>query len=124
MPETLGQTFASRLAQKDAAALSALLAPDVDFKGLTPSRLWEAGTPDDVLDVVLGNWFEPTDRIDEVTSVDVGQDVGDTHHVSYRFTLSNDNGPQVVEQQVYYRDDGVRLTYLRIICSGFRPRAE
>lgn len=118
----VGRRFAEAIAGKNEAALRGLLADDVDFKGLTPRRFWEAASPDEVTEVVFGNWFEEQDRIDAVTVLDEGDDVGDTHRVAYRFDLTTPDGPRVVEQQAYYRDQDDRLVYVRVVCSGFRPR--
>ena len=122
MSVTLGGRLARAIADKDEAGLRALLAADVDFKGLTPGRVWEGFSPDDVLDIVLGHWFEESDRI-VGDHADDGEAVGDTERVSYRFDIDNADGSHVVEQQVYYRatDDG-RIGYARVVCSGFRPR--
>ena len=95
MTESLGQRLARALADKDEAALRGVLADDVDFRGLTPGRSWEASSPDEV---------------------------GDTARVGYRFDVDNPDGQHVVEQQVYYRGDSGRITYARVVCSGFRPR--
>ena len=121
MTETLGSRFAHAVAARDEAALRALLADDVDFRGLTPGRTWEGTGPDDVVEVVFGSWFEQSDRIERVLDVSDGDDVADTSHVSYRFDLANDDGEFVAEQQAYYRGDE-RIEHLRILCSGFRAR--
>lgn len=118
---SLGERFAHAIARRDRAGLAALLAADVDFKGLTPGRLWEAGTPDEVLDVVFGSWFEEHDHIDALAGVETGEPVGDTQRTSFRFNLTTPDGPHVVEQQAYYREHDGRLNYLRIVCSGYRP---
>ena len=121
MTETLGTRFAHAIAAKDEVGLRALLADDVDFRGLTPRRAWEGTGPDAVVEVVFGTWFEESDRIERVVDVSVGDDVADTSHVSYRFDLANDSGSYVAEQQAYYRG-GDTIEHLRIMCSGFRPR--
>ena len=121
MAETLGTRFARAVAAKDRDALRELLADDVDFKGLTPGRTWEATGPDEVLEVVLGSWFEDSDTIERVVEVADGDDVADTAHVSYRFDLLNPDGSWVAEQQAYYRGEET-IEHLRIMCSGFRPR--
>ena len=114
--------LAHAIATKDEAALRALLADDVDFKGLTPRRLWEGTGPDDVVETVFGSWFEPSDTIERVVEVSDGDEVADTAHVSYRFELANPDGEYVAEQQAYYRGDAT-ISHLRIMCSGFRPRS-
>ena len=45
MDNDIGQLFAEALAKKDAPGLLDVLDPDVDFRGLTPSRFWEASHP-------------------------------------------------------------------------------
>jgi hypothetical protein len=119
---SIGESFASALARKDMEALRALLAPDVDFKALTPRRLWEASNPDGVLDILLGSWFEADDHIDGIVALEQGDDVEDMRRIGYRFDVVTPNGPHIVEQQAYYREHDDRLHYLRIMCSGFRPK--
>lgn len=116
-----GARFAQALAAKDVHALRAVLTDDVDFLGLTPRRLWEGGSPDEVLEVLLGHWFEDEDRIDALEEVQEGEPVVDTAHVAYRLRITTPTGPHVAAQQAYYRADGDRIGYLRVMCSGFRP---
>lgn len=121
MTETLGARLAHAIAAKDEAALRAVLADDVDFRGLTPGRTWEGTGPDTVVETVFGSWFEPADEIERVVDVAEREDVADTSHVSYRFDLVNPSGSYVAEQQVYYRGADA-IEHLRVMCSGFRPR--
>jgi ketosteroid isomerase-like protein len=121
MTDSLGERFARALARRDADALTTILAPDVDFRGLTPSSFWEGTTAGDVVGVLLGKWFEESDHVDDVAGVETGADVEDTHRVGYRFHVTNPDGRAVVEQQAYYRVNGGRISHLRIVCSGFRP---
>lgn len=118
---TLGPRLAQAIAVKDTAAVRALLAPDVDFRGLTPGRAWEGSTADDVVDVLFGCWFEDHDEITAVLDITAGAPVADIDRVSYRFALRTPDGDHVAEQQAYYRSDGERITQLRVMCSGFRP---
>ena len=117
----LGTRFATALAAKDSAALTDLLTPDVDFLGLTPRRMWEAHSPEEVLEV-LGTWFDEQDHIEALLEVSSGEPVEDTQHVGYRLTVVTPDGPHAVAQQAYYRTDGDRIAYLRVMCSGFRPQ--
>lgn len=121
MAETLGTRFAHALAARDRDALRAVLAADVDFRGLTPGRTWEAIGPEQVLEVLLGSWFEDSDTIEHVVDVSDGEPVADTGHVAYRFDLHNADGDFVAEQQAYYRGERT-IEHLRVMCSGFRPR--
>jgi hypothetical protein len=117
----LGTRFAEAIAAKDADAVTAVLAPEVDFRALTPRKFWEATTPAEVLDILFENWFEAADHIDALVDVTVGAPVEDTQQVGYRFAITNPDGPHTVEQQAYYRTEGDRISYLRIVCSGYRP---
>jgi len=119
----LGVRLAQAIASKDSEALTALLDPEVDFRALTPRKFWEATRPDEVLEILFDNWFEDSDHIDELVDVRHGDDVEDTHEVGYRLAITNPVGAHTVEQQAYYRTDGDRISYLRVMCSGFRPVA-
>jgi hypothetical protein len=44
MHDRIGERFAHALATKDAQGLLAVLDPEVDFRGLTPGRFWEASS--------------------------------------------------------------------------------
>lgn len=109
------------MAEKDAESVRSLLAPDVDFKGLTPGRFWEANTPEAVAGIFFDSWFGPDDHIERLVTSEDGADVADVHRVGYRLEVTTPDGPHTVEQQVYYRQAGGRLSYLRVVCSGFRP---
>lgn len=120
-----GRRFAAALAGKQVDVLSELLAPDVDFRGLTPGRSWEATDSAGVIEVLFDNWFEPADDIDELVEVTVST-MADRRHVSYRLRGHNPDGPFVVEQQMYYltgtdEPAAERITWMRVLCSGFRP---
>ena len=119
-----GVAFAQALARKDVDGLRAVLAPDVDFRGLTPGRFWEGGSPEEVLEVVLGSWFEPQDEIRELLDVEAGEPVEDTRRVGYRLAVHTPDGDFTVEQQAYYRSEDGRIVHLRVLCSGFRQRPE
>lgn len=123
MHEAIGERFARGLAAKDRLALVDVLAPDVDFRGLTPSRAWEATSAVQLVDhVLLGAWFDAGDRIDELDDVQHGA-VADRSRVAYRLRVTNDGGTFAVEQQAYFGVEGGRISWLRILCSGFRPVA-
>ena len=121
METLLGEQLAEAMAKKDAPAMLALLDPQVDFRALTPGRFWEASSANELVDdVILGHWFEPTDRIESIESIERGR-VADRHRVAYRFRVVNDDGAFLVEQQAYFEVAGDRITLLRVLCSGFRP---
>lgn len=121
MTNELGERFARALAAKDREGLLSVLAPDVDFRGLTPNSPWEANSAEALVDdVLLGAWFEPSDEIDGLDAVDCDA-MADRERVAYRLRVHNADGPFVVEQQAYFTAENGQISWLRVLCSGFRP---
>jgi hypothetical protein len=117
---TLGNAFANALASKDFAAVSDLLHPEIDFRGLTPRRNWEADNPDEVIQGILRQWFEDSDDIEELLSVETDA-FADRERVGYRFRVRNPEGLFAVEQQAYLEARDGKIAWMRVLCSGFRP---
>ncbi|MHB8235341.1 MAG: hypothetical protein ACYDHT_11880 [Solirubrobacteraceae bacterium] len=128
---TLGADFAHALAQKDAPRLRELLAPELDFRAMTPRRSWDAQDPDAVLAIVFDNWFEDGDLIDSLEHVE-SDSFADRERVGYRLLVSNSEGRFLVEQQAYLspgdgqdgRDDSGKIAWMRVMCSGYRPLSD
>jgi hypothetical protein len=118
--QPLGCKFAEALGRKDFDAVMALLDPAIDFRGLTPGRAWQATEACAVVDQILQQWFEDTDQLEEILSVE-SDSFADRERVAYRFRGSNPDGPFVVEQQAYYTASGGQINWMRVLCSGFRP---
>jgi hypothetical protein len=115
----LGSKFVAALAAKKTEALLGIFAPDVQFRGMTPRRFWEAISPRDVVDNVLYQWFEPDDVVEEIEYLEGGTIV-DRDRVDYRFRVRNPEGSFTVEQRAYFDVDG-RVSRMHVMCSGFRP---
>lgn len=118
---TLGSAFARALGHKDFHAVEGLLHDRVDFRGLTPGRAWEACGSSAVVNEVLRKWFEDSDTLTEIESVQTDS-FADRQRVAYRFRGENQDGPFVVEQQAYYTARDGQIDWMRVMCSGFRPR--
>jgi hypothetical protein len=116
----LGPQFATALAAKDFDRVRALLHPEIDFRGMTPNRVWEAADPDRVITEILQQWFEPSDEILSLDAVETGE-VGDRERVGYRLSVRNPDGLHSVEQQAYLEERDGRIGWMRVLCSGFRP---
>jgi hypothetical protein len=119
-PATPGAEFARALAAKDASGLLALMDPEIDFRGLTPNRNWEATDPEAVVAMLLGQWFEDDDEIEALDRLE-SDTVADRQRVGYRFSVSNPDGRFVVEQQAYLSTRDGRIEWMRVVCSGLRP---
>jgi hypothetical protein len=120
MSRTLGADFAQAMAAKDHEQLRALLHEEIDFRAMTPSRVWEADCPDEVVGAV-SCWFSDTDLIEE--AIDVQTDgFADCERVGYRFRVRSDNDTvHLVEQQAYLSERDGQIGWLRIMCAGYRP---
>jgi hypothetical protein len=120
-PAPAGERFARAIAAKDAPALLEVLAPDVDFRAMTPGRFWEAASAKELVDdVILGRWFEPSDHIDALESIE-SDAVADRERVIYRFHVTNADGAFLVEQSAYFEVVDDRISWLRVMCAGYRP---
>ena len=117
---TLGTSFAEALAKKDFETVTALLHPEIDFRGLTPRRNWEAGSPAEVIHGILRKWFEDSDEIDELVAVETDS-FADRERIGYRFRVHNPEGEFLVEQQAYLAERDGKIGWMRVVCSGFRP---
>jgi len=115
----LAQAFARAVAEKDDAALLALLHPQVDFRGMTPGTVWEAQDPSGVVDAVR-QWFGDDDHVERVEAAD-SDAFADRQRASYRLRVRNRDGLHLVEQQAYLSERDGRIGWLRVMCSGYRP---
>jgi ketosteroid isomerase-like protein len=121
---TAGERFAQALGRKDQDMLCALLADPIDFQALTPRRHWQATTGRQVAEeIILGQWFDTLDDIQKLYSVATGR-VVDCEHVAYRLRVRTAGRDYLVEQQAYYRTEGPRITWMRVLCSGYQPLQE
>src|SRR3954463_16309207 len=109
---TLGTRFAEAVATKDADALRELLDPDIDFRGVTPGRFWEAHNPEGVCDIVFGSWFEPSDET-ELRSTETDA-FADRQRIGYRFAARNPDGEFLVEQTAYFAERDGRIDWMRV----------
>jgi hypothetical protein len=120
MTATLGADFARALAAKDSDRILELIHPEIDFRGLTPNRFWEATGGDELLAVLFQNWFEDSDQIEALESLE-SDSFADRERVGYRFSLNNPDGRFLVEQQAYLEARDGKIGWMRVVCSGFRP---
>lgn len=119
MSDTLAGRLASAVAAKDHAALGELLHPEIDFRAMTPGKVWEADGPDDVV-AAVGVWFDDSDEIEAVEHVEEDA-FADRQRAGYRLRVRNEDGLHLVEQQAYLSERDGRIGWLRIVCSGYRP---
>src|SRR5947209_14512360 len=51
------ERFARAVAASNRTTLRDLMAGDIDFRAMTPSRFWEARAADDVVEIIVSRWF-------------------------------------------------------------------
>ena len=117
---TLGADFARAFAAKDSGAIRDLVHPDIDFRGLTPNRAWEASDRDELISILFDSWLEDTDEV-EALEWDDSDSFADRERVGYRFSVNNPDGRHLVEQQAYLAERDGQIGWMRVVCSGFRP---
>jgi hypothetical protein len=117
---TLGAEFARALAAKDFSRVVELVDPEIDFRAMTPKRTWEASSPDALVSDILRHWFEDSDDIQSLEALETDS-FADRGRVGYRFRVRNPDGEFLVEQQAYVGPEDGRITWMRVVCSGFRP---
>lgn len=105
---------------KDSSRLRALMHPEIDFRGMTPNRNWEASGPDAVIEVLLANWFEDEDEIQALEQLETDT-VADRERVGYRFSVTCPDGRFVVEQQAYLLARDGQIGWMRVMCAGYLP---
>jgi hypothetical protein len=117
--KTVAERFVHAYTQHNRADLLDVLTPDVDFRGMTPGRFWEASTAEDLVDNVLLQWIDVQDVVQQVLSLDRDW-MADREHVSFRLSVHTPDGHHLVEQQAYLMVDDGLISWLRMMCSGFR----
>jgi hypothetical protein len=112
--------FVDALVARDLARAVALLHPDIDFRAMTPNRVWEADDPAGV-EAVLRAWLEDPDE--EVHSIEATEPspVVDRVRVGWLVRVSDADGPHLFEQQAYVRERDAQIDWMRVICSGWIP---
>jgi hypothetical protein len=116
----LAQDLAAAVAARDFAGAGALVHPEVDFRGMTPNRIWEGEGPAGVEDA-LRMWLDNDER--DVSGVEAlaGDTLEDTARVAWRVRGTRAEGPFVFEQQAYVRERDGQIGWLRVMCTGPRP---
>jgi hypothetical protein len=120
VPASAIDEFVDAILARDFSRARGLIHPDIDFRAMTPSRVWEADGPAAV-EQVLRAWFDHPDRDVERVEPTKPASVGDTLRVGWRVHGHGADGPFLYEQQAYVREDDAHIVWLRIMCCGPRP---
>ena len=103
---------------RDLARAVSLLHPEIDFRAMTPSRVWEADGRAGV-EAVLREWFEDPDE--DVERIEATEPVAieGTARVGWLVHISDGDGPHIFEQQAYVRERDGQVDWMRVMCSGW-----
>ena len=118
--ESVLHAFVDAVVARDFGRARDQLHPEINFRGMTPNRSWEADGPDGV-EQALRTWMDNSER--EVEHIDATEitEIEDTVRAGWRVQGGGAGGPFVFEQQVYAREREGRVGWLRVMCSGPRP---
>jgi hypothetical protein len=112
--------FLGAVLARDFSRASNYLHPEIDFRGMTPKRIWEADGPAGVEEAMRA-WFEHPEReVERVEAIEPTA-LADTARIGWRVHGRDANGAFVFEQQAYVREDTERIVWLRVMCTGPRP---
>jgi len=110
--------FIHALADRDFAAAQAVLAPDIEFKGHTPSMGFVERKGSEAVMTLMREWYATAEALEKLETDRVVQ----RRHVGYRVRWKADGGPMVFEQHAFYDvDDRGRITRWQFVCSGDQP---
>jgi ketosteroid isomerase-like protein len=116
----VAHAFARAVIDRDFAGARDLLHPEVDFRAMTPNRIWEAGDPAGIEDILRGWLADPDEEIARIEPAGPAALVVDTARVGWIVHGSDSGGPFSFEQQAYVREADGQVAWLRIMCSGSR----
>lgn len=119
IPASVTVRFVDAIVARDFAGACGLMHPDIDFRGMTPKRVWEAIDPAGVEDV-LRNWLDHPERNVERIDATEPSLVEDTVRVGWRVRGHDADGAFSFEQQAYVREEDGQVVWLRVMCSGPR----
>jgi hypothetical protein len=112
--------FVDAIVARDVTRAVALLHPEIDFRAMTPNRIWDPEGAAGV-EAVLREWFEDPDE--ELHAIQATEPVSleNTMRVGWLVNVSDADGPHIFEQQAYVREGDARIVWMRVICSGWIP---
>jgi hypothetical protein len=112
--------FVDAIVARDLARAVALLHPEIDFRAMTPNRVWEADDPAGV-EAVLRAWLEdPDEEVHRIAATEPSSIV-DRVRIGWLVRISDADGPHMFEQQAYVRERDAQIDWMRVICSGWIP---
>jgi hypothetical protein len=119
----IAAAFADAILARDFAQAISLLHPEIDFRAMTPNRIWEADGPAAV-ESVLRKWLDdPDEDVEQIGATDPAV-IENTARVGWLVRLTDAEGPQTFEQQAYVRERDGQIGWLRVMCTGAVPRDE
>ena len=120
---SIATTLVDAIVARDVARAAALFHPEIDFRAMTPNRVWEAEGSSGV-EAVLREWFENPEE--DVQGIEATQPtaIRGTLRVGWLVHISDVDGPHVFEQQAYVRESGGLIDWMRVMCSGWIPLSD
>ena len=108
---------------RDVTRAVALLHPEIDFRAMTPNRIWDAGDPAGV-EAVLREWLEDPDEEVEGVEATEPTSIEGIARVGWLVHISDADGPHVFEQQAYVRERDGQVDWMRVMCTGWIALSE
>ena len=113
-------SFVDALVARDFERAATLLHPEVDFRAMTPKRIWEAADPAGV-ESIFREWLDdPAETVQSVEAT-APDTIANTFRVGWQARLTTADGPRIFEQQAYVRERDGQIGWMRIVCTGKIP---
>jgi hypothetical protein len=119
-PLTAAEGFLDAVVARDFGAARERLHPEIDFRAMTPSRIWEADGPAEIEQILRGWLADPDEEIHAIEPI-AGTTIEDTARFGWLVHGSDADGPFTFEQLAYVRERDGQIAWLRVMCSGPRP---
>ena len=123
MPTRLSRDFVNAIADRDEAALRALVRPDLLFRACSPLDSWETFTRDDFVRILFTDFFPPECRIIAVHRLDIDV-IGDMQVVGYRLEVERGGRTYLIQQQGFLEIQDEVVSTALLVGSGFHDEAK
>jgi hypothetical protein len=120
---SVASAWVDAIVERDFSGAVALLHPEIDFRAMTPNRVWDAKDPAGV-EAVLRTWLADPDEDVQGIQATEPTSIENTVRVGWLVRVSDGGGPHVFEQQAYIRERDAKIGWMRVMCSGWIPLPE
>ena len=106
----IATAFVDAIVAREISRAVALLHREIDFRAMTPNRVWEAEDPAGV-EGILRVWLEDPDETVHGIEPTEPSSIGDRMRIGWLVRISDADGLHVFEQQAYVRERDAQIDH-------------